>query len=181
MLLSPPAGLIFLRRPYEKCPLNTSTPGTKADRRTRPQTTQLALIPRPSLDHSQQTPFRCFFLELLQLVHGGHGALMVTRAQAPGLARGGPKGICAKERRSNGVEGGEIDVTTSAVWTQAAPHRPGRQPNMPGTGEAAAVAGVIVDDGEDEDDEEEDDDEEDEEEESCPFSASIPSTVAVAS
>ncbi len=69
----------------------------------------------------------------------------------------------------------------SAVWTQAAPHRPGRQPNMPGTGEAAAVAGVIVDDGEDEDDEEEDDDEEDEEEESCPFSASIPSTVAVAS
>ena len=53
--------------------------------------------------------------------------------------------------------------------------------NMPGTGEAAAVAGVIVDDGEDEDDEEEDDDEEDEEEESCPFSASIPSTVAVAS
>ena len=48
--------------------------------------------------------------------------------------------------------------------------------NMPGTGEAAAVAGVIVDDGEDEDGEEED-----EEEESCPFSASIPSTVAVAS
>ena len=161
-----------------KCPLNTSTPGTKADRRTRPQTTQLALIPRPSLDHSQQTPFRCFFLELLQLVLGGHDALMVTRAQAPGLARGGPKGICAKERRLNGVEGGEIDVTTSAVWTwtQAAPHRPGRQPNMPGTGEAAAVAGVIVDDGEDEDGEEED-----EEEESCPFSASIPSTVAVAS
>ena len=152
--------------------------GTKADRRTRPQTTQLALIPRPSLDHSQQTPFRCFFLELLQLIHGGHGALMVTRAQAPGLARGGPKGICAKERRLNGVEGGEIDVTTSAVWTwtQAAPHRPARQPNMPGTGDAAAVAGVIVDDGEDEDGEEED-----EEEESCPFSASIPSTVAVAS
>ena len=142
-----------------KCPLNTSTPGTKADRRTRPQTTQLALIPRPSLDHSQQTPFRCFFLELLQLVLGGHDALlMVTRAQAPGLARGGPKDICAKERRLNGVEGGEIDVTTSAVWTwtQAAPHRPARQPNMPGTGDAAAVAGVIVDDGEDEDGEEED-------------------------
>ena len=78
----------------------------------------------------------------------------------------------------NGVEGGEIDVTTSAVWTwtQAAPHRLARQPNMPGTGDAAAVAGVIVDDGEDEDGEEED-----EEEESCPFSASIPSTVAVAS
>ena len=98
-----------------KCPLNTSTPGTKADRRIRPQTTQLALIPRPSLDHSQQTPFRCFFLELLQLVHGGHGALMVTRAQAPGLARGGPKGICAKERRSNGVEVLEFWMPFSAV------------------------------------------------------------------
>ena len=142
-----------------------------------PARTYLSFLTGPQ-HHSQQTPFCCFFLELLQLVLGGHDALMVTRAQAPGRARGGPKGICAKERRSNGVEGGEIDVTTSAVWTwtQAAPHRPARQPNMPGTGDAAAVAGVIVDDGEDEDGEEED-----EEEESCPFSASIPSTVAVAS
>ena len=115
--------------------LNTSRPRHKSRQEdsptNNPARTYLSFLTGPQ-HHSQQTPFCCFFLELLQLVLGGHDALMVTRAQAPGLARGGPKGICAKERRLNGVEGGEIDVTTSAVWTQAAPHRPGRQPTCQG-------------------------------------------------
>jgi hypothetical protein len=101
-----------------KWPLNTSRPRLKSRQEdsptNNPARTYLSFLTGPQ-HHSQQTPFCCFFLELLQLVLGGHDALMVTRAQAPGLARGGPKGICAKERRSNGVEVLEFWMPFSAV------------------------------------------------------------------